>query len=71
METVKRGWGWFAYCLPLLVISFMGQTLCMADTDITQMVDDAETVWTSVKGVVIGIVAFFILLAVVKLIKRR
>jgi hypothetical protein len=62
-----RAWGVFLAVYGLFAMSF---SQAMADTDISQMVEDSTTVWTAVKGLLIAIVAFFLLLSVVTLVKR-
>lgn len=41
------------------------------DEAITGIVTDAGTLWTSVKGFVIGVVAFVLMLGLVKLIRKK
>jgi len=57
--------------LALLALLAMVAPSAMADTDVTALVTDASTVWASVKVVVLGVVGFLILIAIVKLVKKR
>lgn len=40
-------------------------------TEISDMVDNAETVWSSVKTVIVGVVGFIILIGFVKMVKKK
>jgi uncharacterized membrane protein len=42
-----------------------------ADTDVTALVTSAETLWGTVKTLVLGVLGFLILIAIVKLVKKR
>lgn len=48
----------------------VGTAQAEVDADITAMVTDATTVFTSIKALVITVVGFFIVLGFVKLAKR-
>jgi len=41
------------------------------DAEITTLLTDADAVWTTVKGVIIGVVAFMVLLAFAKRVVKR
>lgn len=63
--------GWFLTLIGTL--AFMAGIPCQAavDTDVSTLLTDVGTVWTSVKDIVIGVVAFFVLLGFVLLLRKR
>jgi len=47
------------------------QAAAAVPTEISDMTDNASAVFTTVKGIVVGIIGFLILVTIVKLVKKR
>jgi hypothetical protein len=73
INTVLAGLIRARVALVLFAVTLIGALNASAtpDTGITAMVEDMTTVWGAVKLFVLGLVAFFLLLGVVKLARRK
>lgn len=60
----------FAFAVALVILCGT-EVQAAVPTEITEMTTNADTVFTSVKGIVLAVVGFFILLGIVKLVRRR
>ena len=52
-------------------MSALAQAQASVPAEITAMTDNASTVWTTVKGIVVGVVGFVILIGFVKMVKKK
>lgn len=52
-------------------MSALAQAESTVPAEITAITDNASTVWTAVKGIVIGVVGFMILIGFVKMVKKK
>ena len=57
--------------LSALALSFAASAHAAVPTEISDLTTDAGTVWTAVKAIVIGVVAFMVLLAFAKRVTKR
>lgn len=55
----------------LAAIIAMFASVARADTDVTNLVTDATTLWGAVKVFVLGVIGFGLLIAIVKWVRRK